>query len=143
MGWLKDDRTECWSVMTEMPVAQYLEFIRVAHAARGGIDGQRDVLKTTTAKRIRERMVADIRRGAVLPPVVLGSIVDETTFKSFPLSDAQTKPDDLVPKESQGSVRSLTGCSEQPRCYKRSMETLASEAGLFVLSFGLHSRSGP
>jgi len=52
--------------------------VKDAHDQRGGITGQRDVLKTTTAKRIRERMIADIRKGAVLPPVVIGVVIADT-----------------------------------------------------------------
>lgn len=54
-----------------------------AHAQRGGITGQREVLKTTTAKRIRDRMISDIRAGAVLPPVVIGVIVDEAVVNDL------------------------------------------------------------
>ena len=54
-----------------MRLGDYLDMVNSVHASRGGISGQRDVLKTTTAKRIRERMIADICSGAVLPAVVL------------------------------------------------------------------------
>jgi hypothetical protein len=47
---------------------------------RGGLEGQRDTLKATTAIRIRNRMVKDVEAGAVLPPIVLGVIVAEETF---------------------------------------------------------------
>jgi hypothetical protein len=77
MDWLFDDRTDCFSVQTTMPIRAYLKLVEGAHSMRGGLPGQRDTLKTTTAKRIRTRMVTDIRRGAVLPPVVLGAVVDD------------------------------------------------------------------
>jgi hypothetical protein len=64
--------------------------IAAAHAAQGALFGQRDVLTTTTAKRIRERMVADLKLGAVLPPVVIGAVVDEATYARLPLHDATT-----------------------------------------------------
>lgn len=76
MDWLYDDRTECHSVLGRMTIGEYLGLAEAAHAQRGGINGQRDVLKTTTAKRIRERMISDIRAGAVLPPVVIGVVID-------------------------------------------------------------------
>jgi hypothetical protein len=60
-----------------MTTGEYLSLARDAHAQRGIITGQRDVLKTTTAKRIRDRMISDIRAGAVLPPVVIGVVVDQ------------------------------------------------------------------
>lgn len=77
MNLIHDRRTDCYSILVNMTVGEYLGLIRGAHAQRGGIAGQREVLKTTTAKRIRERMISDIRAGAVLPPVVIGVVVDE------------------------------------------------------------------
>jgi hypothetical protein len=50
---------------------------------RGGLEGQRDTLKTTTAIRIRNRMVKDVEAGAVLPPIVLGVIVSEEDFSTL------------------------------------------------------------
>jgi len=80
MNWLHDTRTDCFSALGTLTTGEYLDLVKDAHEQRGGIAGQRDVLKTTTAKRIRERMVDDIRKGAVLPPVVIGVIVDPATF---------------------------------------------------------------
>lgn len=62
--------------MTAMPVAEYLDLVGAAYEKRGGIAHQRDALKTTTARRIRTRMVEDIVRGAILPPVVVGVVSD-------------------------------------------------------------------
>jgi hypothetical protein len=75
MNWLHDERIDCFSAMEALPIRNYLMLVKDAHEKRGRIGGQRDVLKTTTGKRIRDRMIADIRAGAVLPPVVVG-IVD-------------------------------------------------------------------
>lgn len=80
---LFDSRTECFSLMRSMTVGDYLNLIKEAHASKGGIKGQRDALKTTSAKRIRDRMVSDIRQGAVLPPVVLGLIITNDRFESL------------------------------------------------------------
>ena len=79
MDWLHDRRTDCLSGLVKLPTGTYLELVKDAHEQRGGVAGQRDVLKTTTAKRIRERMISDIRAGAVLPPVVIGVVVDAAT----------------------------------------------------------------
>ncbi|GAB42879.1 hypothetical protein [Gordonia terrae] len=83
---IHDTRTDCYSVMTEMKVGDYLKVVEKAHADRGGIEGQRAVLGTTTARRIRDRMVSDITQGAVLPPIVIGLVVDVETFNAGPLS---------------------------------------------------------
>lgn len=108
LNWLKDDRTECWSVMTEVRVRDYIELVREAYRARGGIEGQRDALKTTTAKRIRDRMVNDIRRGAILPPVVIGAVVDDQRFAAFPLPGGSSFGD-IVPADSVESLAIIDG----------------------------------
>lgn len=72
---LPDGRVACWSMMTGMSVANYLALVEKAYKSRGGIAGQREPLKTTTGKRIRQRMVEDIKQGAVLPPVVIGVVI--------------------------------------------------------------------
>jgi hypothetical protein len=78
LDWLHDHRTDCFSALVTLPTGKYLDLVKDAHDKRGGIAGQRDVLKTTTAKRIRDRMIEDIRKGAVLPPVVIGVVVEES-----------------------------------------------------------------
>jgi hypothetical protein len=67
----------------QIRTGDYLDLVKDAHEQRGGIAGQRDVLKTTTAKRIRDRMISDIQAGAVLPPVVIGVVVDDKTAQAL------------------------------------------------------------
>ena len=97
MDWLFDHRTLCWSVQTTLMVGSYIDLVAEAHQAQGALSGQRDVLTTTTAKRIRSRMVADLKLGAVLPPVVIGAVVGEGVFGSFPKLDAASIDDVLPP----------------------------------------------
>lgn len=87
MDWILDERTRCYSIMVSMTMGDYLKLVETAHAQRGGIAGQRDVLKTTTAKRIRDRMVDDIRAGAVLPPVVLGVVMDGVALEKIAVDE--------------------------------------------------------
>jgi hypothetical protein len=108
LDWLKDDRTECWSVMTDLRVRDYIELVREAYRNRGGIEGQRDALKTTTAKRIRDRMVSDIRNGAILPPVVIGAVVDQARFDSFPL-EGKLGPREILPGDTIQSLAIIDG----------------------------------
>jgi len=82
-SWLHDRRTDCFSALVQIRTGDYLELVKKAHEERGGIAGQRDVLKTTTAKRIRDRMISDIQAGAVLPPVVIGVVVDDAAVKAL------------------------------------------------------------
>jgi len=71
---LVDERSRCLSVTLVTSVAGYLEFIGETYKARGGLEGQRLPLKTKTAMKIRGRMVDDLIRGAVLPPMVIGVV---------------------------------------------------------------------
>lgn len=83
IDWLYDKRTDCWSIQTSMPVGEYLDLVHDAHQNQGALTGQRTVLTTTTAKRIRERMVSDVQQGAVLPPVVIGAVVSRERFEAL------------------------------------------------------------
>jgi len=65
-----------------MPTEDYLALVEQAYHNRGGIDFQREKLRTTSAIRIRRRMVADIVQGAVLPPVVVGVVLSHENFRS-------------------------------------------------------------
>lgn len=108
MNWLHDTRTDSYSVQTTMSVADYLELVRPAHSSRGALRGQRDTLKTTTAKRIRNRMVSDIRRGAILPPVVIGAVVDRDTFSTYPSEGAEA-PSDILPTAVRAKLSIIDG----------------------------------
>ena len=54
---LHDKRIDCYSVMTEMKVSDFLAIVEKSYENRGGIEGQRSPLKTKTALTIRKRMV--------------------------------------------------------------------------------------
>lgn len=107
-AWLHDTRTDCWSVLTTITVKDYLKLVEAAHASQGSISGQRDVLQTTTAKRIRERMVRDIVQGAVLPPVVIGAVVSKVKFKTYPMEKITT-PSLFLTKNSLSSLSIIDG----------------------------------
>lgn len=80
---LNDSRINCVSVVTTVSIRDYIDLVVEAYSERGGIIGQRDALKTTSAIRIRRRMVSDIEQGAVLPPVVLGLVLDASSFNKI------------------------------------------------------------
>ncbi|MEY2914099.1 MAG: hypothetical protein RLZZ184_3408, partial [Cyanobacteriota bacterium] len=77
---IKDTSVNCYSVMTQFQVGEYLKRVKNAFENRGGLEGQRDTLKTNTAIRIRKRMIKDIEAGAVLPPIVIGVIIPQDNF---------------------------------------------------------------
>lgn len=77
---LTDQRTGCLSAIVTIPAHSYLDLIEDVYKEKGGIKGQRTQLKTKTGIRIRERMVKDIAAGAVLPPIVIGAILNDKDF---------------------------------------------------------------
>lgn len=74
---LEDTRSNCFSIMTTAKMGEYLEFILAPYKEKGGIEEQREPLKTSSALRIRERMIDDISLGTILPPIVIGIISQE------------------------------------------------------------------
>jgi hypothetical protein len=108
LDWLYDQRTQCWSVQTTITIGAYLDMIEEAHAAQGALLGQRDVLTTTTAKRIRARMVADLKLGAVLPPVVIGAVLDPAIYAKLPLDDAASI-DQVLPTPDERILSIIDG----------------------------------
>lgn len=80
---VKDNRSECYSVMGTSTVKDYMEFITPVYNNRGAIAGQRDALKNSSAIKIRKRMVQDIARGTVLPPIVVGLLVSDDEFEEI------------------------------------------------------------
>jgi hypothetical protein len=77
---LKDERTNCYSIMLEMSVSDYLNLIQDIYKEKGGIKGQREPLKSSSAMRIRKQMVKDIKAKTILPPIVLGLVISEYDF---------------------------------------------------------------
>lgn len=99
---LIDKKLKCCSVMRTMLVKDYLDLVKQAYKDKGGIQGQREPLKQKTAITIRKRMIDDIVAGTVLPPVVIGVIVNEGTYESVILAD------DVIFAVNQESPESLS-----------------------------------
>lgn len=74
---MKDDLSGSVSLLVEMKVKDYLSIIQSVYDRNGGLVGQRSKLKSTSALRIRDRMISDLKNGAILPPVVIGLLVTE------------------------------------------------------------------
>lgn len=108
MDWLFDERTSCWSLQTSMSIEGYVALVSAAHQAQGALAGQRDVLTTTTARRIRARMVSDLQAGAVLPPVVIGAVMSTGDFEKLPLLKAETI-NEVLSDESQETLSIIDG----------------------------------
>ena len=69
---LRDERVGCTSILINLQASEYLSLVDDVYSKRGGIEGQRAPLRTKTARSIRKRMVDDLERGAVIPPIVVG-----------------------------------------------------------------------
>ena len=80
---LKDDRVNCYSVLLTTSIEEYLTFIETVYQKKGGIEGQRSALKTKSAQRIRKRLIDDLIRGTVIPPIVLGVKLEDDAFQTF------------------------------------------------------------
>src|SRR5690606_37282308 len=78
---LEDSSNICLSVIHTTTISNYLKLVERAFDNKGGISGQRAPLKTKTAQRIRERMVSDIKHAALLPPIVIGIVLNEAEYQ--------------------------------------------------------------
>jgi hypothetical protein len=69
-----DARILCRYILVSLKIPDFLQMIKHAYESQGAIEGQRDVVRTATATRIRRRMASDLATGAILPPIVLGAV---------------------------------------------------------------------
>lgn len=129
LEFLKDERMDCYSILIPYSYKNYLDLVESAYKNKGGLDKQRAALKTSTAKRIRERMVKDLEAGAILPPVVLGMVLPKKQFNQLPQfnlpdfkklisdsTDSLTIIDGMQRTTAiKEVVKALSSDSEQPR----------------------------
>lgn len=101
-----DGRVNCWSILASMTVADYLDIAQEAYKQRGGIKHQRDALKTTSARRIRARLVEDLKSGAVIPPIVIGLVVSDFNPDNT-ISDGRSLA--VLLRENQESLSIIDG----------------------------------
>ncbi|MBM6447233.1 MULTISPECIES: hypothetical protein [Pseudomonas] len=106
---MEDSRVDCLSMLTSMPAVQYLEMIEDVYADKGKIDGQRGALKTKTAMTIRNRMVDDIKQGAILPPIVLGVRANDQHMRAIRELDSSEKLFEYLKKLDKGNISIIDG----------------------------------
>lgn len=128
MDKLKDERVNCYSVMTQLTIGQYLRIIQSVYESGGGIEGQRESLKTSTAIRIRKRMIEDLRLGTVLPPIVLGVVVEEEVFNNLDNLDEKSFFEiiDNLPKENISIIDGMQRTTAMTEVISNSKEDLSS-----------------
>ncbi len=83
MDILIDKKLKCISIMKKIKIDDYLKLVENAYKNSGGISGQREALKQKTAISIRNRMIADVKEGTILPPIVVGIVIDEEKYKKL------------------------------------------------------------
>ncbi|MDY7005236.1 MAG: hypothetical protein SWX82_15185 [Cyanobacteriota bacterium] len=119
---LKDERVNCYSVMIQLRVAEYLEMVEKVFNDRGGLEGQRDTLKTRTAIRIRKRMIEDLEKGAILPPIVLGVITSAEKLSKIDKLD-RNKLLNLINDNSENSISIIDGMQRTTALYDAQKDT--------------------
>ncbi len=77
---LEDRNANCVSIMATIPLTSYLELVQEAYGDQGGLSGQRAPIRTKTGLKIRRRLVEDLTRGAVIPPIVVGAVTRPATI---------------------------------------------------------------
>jgi len=85
-----DNRINSISVLAKMKASEYLFLIRKAYNNRGGIEGQREPLRSKSAMRIRNRMVNDIKQKGVIPPVVVGIRLAQDKYNTLNICDTDS-----------------------------------------------------
>lgn len=80
---LEDKNTKCISVMATIKLPNYLKLVEAAYSDQGGLLGQRAPIRTKTALKIRTRLIDDLKRGAVIPPVVVGIVCNKVTQRKI------------------------------------------------------------
>lgn len=78
---LRDKRSSCLSIMATVSAKDYLDLVESSYANDGGLDGQRPAIKSKTGLIIRNRLVRDIKDGAVIPPVVIGVVCSSDNYE--------------------------------------------------------------
>lgn len=106
---LEDKRVHCLSGLGQIAVREYLNLVNQVYRESGGIPGQRAPLKTKTGINIRKRMVDDIRRGAILPPIVIGAVVGNNVFESARQSQSNEEFSELLRSLPTDSLSIIDG----------------------------------
>lgn len=84
---MEDSVSKCHSYIYHMKLGDYIEITRFARDNSGNLNGQRNVLKSASAKLIRNQMTTDFSKGSVLPPVVIGLV--DNDFNSSKITNME------------------------------------------------------
>ncbi len=92
-----DKRSDCYLVLATMPLSEYKNLVENAFKNKGNLNGQRDVIsRSSIATKIRNRMAEDFKKGAVLPQVVIGLLLNENNFSIIKNIKDEGKDEDFI-----------------------------------------------
>lgn len=111
---LIDKRTNCHSMIVEVKLGDYLDLIKKVYDQKGGLELQREPLKTSSAQRIRRQMIKDILVGTVLPPIVIGLIKQDFDSAGFNISVLEK----LLKKTDHSNLSIIDGMQRTTALYK-------------------------
>lgn len=117
---LIDKRTDCLSIIGVVTVKDYIDYIEDVFKNKGGIDGQRAPLKTKTAISIRKRMISDIIKGTVLPPMVIGVNTKEEIYEGIKENSEKVK--EVVVSENKENISLIDGM-QRTTALKEALDT--------------------
>lgn len=107
---LNDNRIGCLSLMASLTVFEFIGIVERAYESQGGLRGQRPALKTKTALTIRERLVSDLKKGAVVPPVVVGiQCLDKEILEKFSSIESKEQLIKLISTVPSESISIIDG----------------------------------
>ncbi|MBD9675682.1 hypothetical protein IB274_03175 [Pseudomonas sp. PDM18] len=106
---LEDTRVKCISGLGRLDVHEYLNLVADVYKDNGGISGQRAPLKTKTGINIRKRMIDDIQKGAILPPIVIGAVVPKSIFRQAMSCSSNDEFTELVRSIDRQSLSIIDG----------------------------------
>jgi hypothetical protein len=103
---LVDERVNCYSILMTIKIEDYLKFVEEVYKNKGSIEGQRSPLKTKSAQRIRRRLIDDLIKGTVIPPIVIGVKLDNKDFDNLTknIPEKSLTLLDRINKEDQVSI---------------------------------------
>jgi hypothetical protein len=135
---LKDNRTECYSIIVEMTITDYLDLVNNIYRKKGGLKGQREPLKSSSAMRIRKQMVKDIKSGTILPPIVLGLIVSDVEFAEIPQINFE-RLTEIINSPSDGNLTIIDGM-QRTTALNEAIEEGANNLQLIRIEFWISTK---
>ena len=104
-----DERSSCFSLLSEQTLEEYFQLVTKAYDSQGMINGQRDKLSSTSAVRIRKRMIEDFENKAVFPPVVVGLVFNQDQFNNVNKVNDNKTLSDILTGLSEDSISIIDG----------------------------------